>query len=216
MSIEADECLKILARKGPDGSFIDPGTTHVEYDSIRLLSTIHGALSSLKALLDVFAVVVCSLLRVSAGNFGRANVSGKSIAGGALINSLRKSAPRDSTSAKSLADILERHSKDWITSAVAVRDAAHHQTSIASFRRIGFIIHRENGEIVQLEPLPIALEEEFVDAYFAKLVTNLRFFVKECLPLLPGVDMGRLAPDAFGNVYLRVQESQKAPQQQPQ
>jgi hypothetical protein len=179
------------------------GTVAV-YDGMAYYTHLHGALYALKSLLDTYAQLTgCLILHTSPRlTFKRRHVGSDELAGGALIKWLRGSTPSSYSIRMTLADVLERHSRKWITPAVQFRDDLAHDRDFPGMKETH----------VYLRPAPPHfLEQDIVDPSFAdgtsltsfaaNLRENLLQFLVDSLALLPEIDQTRisLSPQSFGS-----------------
>ena len=110
----------------------------------------YGFLMSLRSMLDVMGSVWARVADpgTSCRGFHKGRISADQVSGGKLINWLRQSCPAQFMAASAAADTIERNSREWITEAVAYRDA---------------IVHK--GDISGLTPLAVPLELEFAASF---------------------------------------------------
>jgi len=167
------------------------------YEGIGLLRGLHGFLSTMKSLLDVYAQLCGKLIHSNqTWTFKRARVEGDELSGGKFINWLRCSAPNSYQSATQLAEVISAHSHQWITVSVKYRDAISHYSEIRGFR---FACVRLSQSPPWFDPariVPASMPNgQSVATYAVEIEANLRKFLHDTISLLPGVN-GRLIETA--------------------
>ncbi len=122
-----------------------PDLTIVCYhDNTHCITAIYSSLIYLKSFLDVYSIlIVRSIIPGKKVFFSKGNVDEgfKNIAGGKLINWLRKSAPAQY---KELSDVILEHSNDWINLAVKYRDTLVHYGDLQELHRMRVPLRPEN------------------------------------------------------------------------
>ena len=169
-----------------------------KYDGLELMANLHGLFYFLKSFLDVYASL---LIRLVSGTqilmFNRGTVEGRKIAGGRLINWLKRSAPNDFPNAEALANLLQRESESWITAAVTHRDTLGHYSDIEDIHslQVHLLRVKASGDPMFLESdiepprMPDGTE---VNEYADFLGAQVRNLVKETLALFPDLDHAKL------------------------
>lgn len=177
----------------------------IELESILLDSAVHGFLISLKALLDIYALLVARTIGIKGGaSFSKAKVGGVEISGGSLINTLRKSCPKSYSQGNELANVLEKHSNEWISNRVAIRDQATHQTHIQTYGRICIFAKKNSiSGIYELNEYPITIEDVEINTYFNETLVNLKRFVCETIAFLPGVNINEMNMAHYGGSFIK-------------
>ena len=177
----------------------------LEYDSVLLTIAVHGFLTSLKTLLDNYAfLLACTIGLKSVGDFGKAKVNGKKISGGSIINALRNNCPKSYSSGKDLADIIEKHSNNWISNVVSIRDQAAHHTSISSYDKICLIAKRNiNTNLFNIQFLPITIKDIELHIYFNEILKNLKTFLEETIEHIPGLIKSEINIDMYGEPFIQ-------------
>ena len=175
-----------------------------EHDSIALTVAVNGALSALKSFLDTFAFLISKLLGTGKHmDFGKAKVKGDSLAGGCIINSLRRNCPASFKQGNQLADYIEAQSRAWIHRAVVLRDESLHAAGIKSLRKIRVLVERRPTDTVfGLTLLPVVIDETAIEEYFASVINNLRTFIQEVLRYFPDVTLEQLPGEKFGEYWI--------------
>jgi|GEM_PF-3796745 len=184
--------------------YLKEDSIQLEYNSILLTAAVQGFLVSLKALLDNYAFLLSSSIMLkSANSFGKSKVGGVNISGGLIVNALRKSCPKSYTFGNELSDVIERHSKDWISKTIEYRDQATHHSSISTFENICLIASKNKNNIYELNFLPITINDVEVHIYFNGVLSNLRRFFSETLKYFPNCNKELVNVDNFGKGFIK-------------
>ena len=157
------------------------------YHSVVHTASVHGMLFNLKSFLDSLAYLWGRMVapNCSVHMFSRKNVNGDKIAGGALINWLRKSAPSDCPAAGPLAQHLEDHSRRWITQAVKHRDDLIHYGGIRGLQGLSASVQEHMPRFSPTDlRRPTMPNDEPVTDYCRQLATNVEEFVRDGLAML--------------------------------
>lgn len=164
------------------------------YDGLTHVAEMHNCLNALKSFLDLYAKLIGKVSTPPfEGSFGKANINGRKMSGGRLVNALRNQAHDPASHA--LAEVTLRHSEAWITEAVTYRDQ---------------LSHRSNLDHMELMHLPLSPHEPHIDStrlvrptmpngkdlevYFRDLVRNLATYVTQSVVLFPNVDQRLVSP----------------------
>lgn len=160
------------------------------YDNTKYIADICSTLVFLKSFLDVYSRLVVKSLDPNVSvmfNKGKVDEDGESIAGGKLINWLRNSV---SPSQDELSDIILKHSKGWINTAVRYRDTVVHYGDISELRRTRVPLLPESPvfSAENIEP-PTMPHGEHVSDYVRDLASKLHEFLEETVPLVANVNL---------------------------
>lgn len=175
-----------------------------EHDSIPLTVAVNGALAALKSFLDTFAFLISKLVGTGKHtDFGKTKVKGETLAGGCIINSLRRNCPDSFTRGEDLANYIEEQSRAWIHRAVVLRDESLHAAGVKTLRKIRVLVNRRAGDTVfALTLLPVVIDETAIEEYFSSLINNLRAFVQGVLRHFPEVTLDKLPGEKFGEFWI--------------
>lgn len=174
----------------------NPGQPFIaQADGIAYTSALYSVLNTTKSFLDVYAMLMGKLISKNVSwSFKRGKVGQDEISGGAIINWLIRSAPKDFKNSRQLADVIHRHSKAWITSVVGYRDTTSHYSEIKGFRHlhVPLLPNRPcfREEFVREPTMP---DETPLRQYGAYLQTRLLNILQETLPLLPNIDLNEIS-----------------------
>lgn len=157
-------------------------------------AALQAVLFEIKAFLDLYSRLIMKLfdlagIKGAIDDFGKGKVNGKSISGGSLINWLRNCVPTTDPYVARLADVIQRHSEEWISDAVSIRDTVGHRYEISGIK----------GLVVQLPmPLPqfpstsvaspVMPTGEHLEDFAQVLIEKLFPFIDETVVLLPDVN----------------------------
>jgi hypothetical protein len=135
-------------------------------------------------------------------SFKRAKVGKDDIAGGSLINWLRRSAPKSYAQAQTLATRVLDHSQAWITPTVDHRDTIIHYGEIRGLKHM---------RVVLIPAKPCFIESTIADPempnglplvqWSARVIGNTKAFVRETVSLLPNVQMNQVSFEKFLENY---------------
>ncbi|MCK4739523.1 MAG: hypothetical protein KAT46_06205 [Deltaproteobacteria bacterium] len=184
----------------------DKADAFVQFASLGYLSALDGVLISLKSLLDVYATIVSrSFVSSQALKFNRGNVKNieRKISGGRLIKWLRQSAPKeDAEAANIIADILTKHSKDWLTDAIALRDRIVHDGEIRELKPVATTLRgfSDSGFNSQALSGPYMHNDSDVPSYCESILTNTSIFLEETIAHLPGIKMEFISLGVYGKI----------------
>lgn len=160
------------------------------HDNTHYISAICSALIYLKSFLDVYSALIVKSINPSQKLlFSKAVVDGetKQIAGGKLINWLRRCAPAQHTN---LSNIILTHSKDWIHQAVTYRDTLIHYGELPELRRMRVPLRPESPpfrpEEIEAPKMP---HGDDVQIYVRDLAERLHGFLQETVPSIPNVKL---------------------------
>lgn len=168
----------------------------VVFDATGYLACLDGVLYALKSFLDVYAQLMARVIHgnASIGSFSKKKIGSTDLSGGSLIHWLRCSAPRACAEAGKLADVVESHSRHWITEAVTHRDTLTHHGSIKGLVHMQMGIGPQDRRFrVEEVKTPCMPDGTGLAQYAQRLLRNLDCFIKETLVLLPGVDCTKIS-----------------------
>jgi len=193
-----DNDFKLVLEKDTEDQWI-------ELSSLSYLSAIDGVLMSLKSLLDVYANVISKSFIPSQNlKFNRGNIEGgDKLAGGKLIKWLQGSIPvKDEKTANILADIITKHSREWITDVVEFRDKIVHDGEIRGLIAAGtsLKIFAEHGFNPQLIRGPYILDNQDIYEYCINILKNTNTFLEETISILPNVNLKLINFKKYGKV----------------
>lgn len=186
-----EEKLKNQSEDLANFAIKQPDLTIVCYhDNTHYITAICSSLIYLKSFLDVYSkIIVKSINPGSTVMFSKARVDeeDKPIAGGKLINWLRKSA---SAQYMELSEVILKHSKDWINLAVRYRDTLIHYGDLRRLHRMRVPLRPENPPFLakEIEP-PKMPNGDDVREYVQELSNKVHKFLEETIPLIPNVNM---------------------------
>jgi len=203
-SLERDkgEFLRELRRnKAFDGYIPDPNNPIVfVYKNTRFLVALYLVLSSVKSFLDVYAQLVSKLIDPKAKIFGfnEANVDGKKIKGGRLVNWLIESAPNTYTNASALASAIKDNATSWIEECINWRVKIVHDGEIPNLRSMMVPPQSEPRKVeINNIILPQMPNGEDVITYCEETRKNLYQFIRETFELLPDIESSLVDLDAI-------------------
>jgi len=196
--------LDRLGHRQNDIASLPPNRYTLFYDGTAALSTLFLSLTSLKAFLDIYAALIARILVPSMPRmrFDRAKLkrttSKEQISGGTLINWLRASAPRSFASRSALADMIEHHSRQWITTAVTkYRDELTHYSDIPGMLGMRVALRPEAPPFSPVDIVSATLPDGTgIVAYCHELRRNVQHFVVETIQLLP-INHSLVSTDRF-------------------
>jgi hypothetical protein len=168
-------------------------------DGLQYLAATFSYLNAIKSFLDIYAKLMAKLISPGKNmmSFKKKPINDcRNISGGALINWLRDSTPKNFNNANDLADITIRHSNEWITQAVNYRDTLSH------FGDIDGMVHMQvqlqpkdppyNSSNIELPKMPDGVP--LVD-YCQDIMSRLIYYLKESIILLPNISNSLINPD---------------------
>ena len=187
--------------KAFDGFTPDPKKPVViVYHNALFLVALHLVLYSMKSFLDVYAQLVSRLIVPNATVFGfnAANVDGRRIKGGRLINWLTESAPNTYTNASALASAIKDNVSSWIEEAINWRDKLIHHGEIPNLHPMRVFpqceLHNVKTNAILLPQMPNGIN---VITYCEETRKNLYQFIRETFILLPDIDFNLVNLDAI-------------------
>lgn len=169
-----------------------------QYHSVELIDALSSTLYYLKSFFDSFAHLICRLIAPgqSATAFGKANIDGQKLAGGALINFLQNQGEASRPHTLPVAEQIAENSRRWITEAVDLRDEFTHRNVPRGFLEMQTPLARTqpffSRDTIQPSRLP---NGEPVGEYCEACAVNTRTFVPQILALLPNIDTSFLSLD---------------------
>jgi len=191
----------LRTNKAFDGVTPDPNKPIViVYHNAMFLVALHLVLYSMKSFLDVYAQLVSKLIVPNATVFGfnEANVDGKKIKGGRLVNWLIESAPNTYTNASSLASAIKDNVSSWIEEAINWRDKLIHHGEIPNLHPMRVFPQCEPHNVktndILLPQMPNGRD---VITYCEETRKNLHQFIRETFKLLPDIDFSLVNLDAI-------------------
>ena len=178
------EALANAAIKRPDFNYV------CYHDNTHYITAICSSLIYLKSFLDVYSnLIVKSIDPNQSIMFSKARVDGedKNVAGGKLINWLRKSAPAQYME---LSEVILKHSKDWINLVVRDRDTIIHYGDLRELPPMRVPLRPENPPFSakEIEP-PKMPNGDDVREYVQYLSKKFHEFLEETIPLIPDVNI---------------------------
>lgn len=185
----------------------DNADAFVQCSSSGYLSVLDGVLVSLKSLLDVYATVISrSFVPNQTLKFNRGKLKskgGNKLTGGRLIEWLRQSVPKmEAKSANVIADIITRHSEEWLTDAIELRDKIVHGGEIRALKPVATTLRlfSESGFDPQALSGPYMHDDSDVQTFCEKIITNTGAFLEETIINLPGINMGLIGVGVYGKI----------------
>lgn len=188
----------------------DNADAWVQCASLGYLSVIDGVLVSLKSLLDVYATLISrsfvpnKTLKFNRGNVKNVSNTGRSLSGGRLIAWLRQPVPeKDAENANAVADIITRHSEEWLTDAVELRDQIAHFGEIRALKPVGTSLRlfSESGfNPQQAMSGPYMPDDRDVPSYCESLLSNTSVFLEETIAHLPSINMKFIGLGVYGKI----------------
>jgi hypothetical protein len=154
------------------------------------LSRLHAILYELKAFLDLFTRLICSLVSSQPGphGFNKGKVGDRELSGGRLINWLSGRDIETLPNRDSLVNALADASREWITEAVAIRDTLGHLRDLPGFLHMRVPVSVGPAKISPSDiQLPQMADGRDLVTYSAYLRDRLCQLVSEISPLVPGV-----------------------------
>lgn len=154
----------------------------------------HGILYSLKSFLDIFSILITSLISNKITNilFHRKKVENKELAGGNLINWLKYNPIIEKNDM--LIGIIKYHSEKWIKEAIHYRDILTHHGEIVGYEYYKIIMKKEakvhSKQDIIIPKLPNG--EEINKYCNEKINNNLDRFIRDILNLLPNINKSLL------------------------
>ena len=168
------------------------------FHNLHFVSGLYSALIALKSLLDLYARLVGRLIDPKATVFGFSSgqYKGQNLSGGKFLRWLEGSTPVAFQNRERLVSIFLCHIDRWLNQAVSYRDAVVHDGAIPNLREVMVPLDKELSGIAASDlSLPTMPDGTSVTGYCEQLVANTRALLAETLPLLPGIDIGKLALD---------------------
>lgn len=188
----------------------DNADAWVQCASLGYLSVLDGVLISLKSLLDVYATLISrSFVPNKTLKFNRGNVKNnvsnteRSLSGGRLIAWLRQSVPdKDAENANAVANIITRHSEEWLTDAVELRDQIAHFGEIRALKPVGTSLRSfsESGFNPQAMSGPYMPDDRDVPSYCESILSNTSVFLEETIANLPSINMEFIGFGVYGKI----------------
>lgn len=169
-----------------------------KFDGLELMIQLHGLFYALKSFLDLYAALMSELVMPGQPNtFGSSTVDGENISGGRFVKWLRNSSPAAFPNAEALADILQRESLCWITSAVAHRDTLGHYRDIENIHSwqvpLSQITHSSDPVYSDNElRAPQMPDGTLVDDYAVEIGRKVRSLVQITITQFPSIDQDKL------------------------
>jgi hypothetical protein len=167
---------------------------HLEYivfaDGLGYLARLHAILYELKAFLDLFTRLICSLVSPQPGphGFNKGKIDDRELSGGRLINWLSGRDVKTLPDRDAIVTKLSVASRDWITDAVAIRDTLGHLHDLPGFRHMRVPVSHGPADIspadIQLPQMPDGRDLVTYSTYLRDCLCQL---VSEVFPLVPGV-----------------------------
>lgn len=159
-------------------------------DGLGYIARLHSVLYEFKAFLDIFTRMACKLVPGPAGpnGFNKGKVGGVELSGGRFINWLAGHSVENLPFRDAIVTLLTNASREWITTAVGLRDALSHYRELPGLRHMHISV--TNGP-VNLSPEHISWPElpdgQVLPIFTATLRERLCSLVAELLPLLPDI-----------------------------
>ncbi|HPS78759.1 MAG TPA: hypothetical protein PLS53_11440 [Thermoanaerobaculaceae bacterium] len=164
------------------------------YDGLAHVAEMHNCLNALKSFLDLYAKLIgrISTPQFECG-FNKANIDGRKVSGGRLVNALRNQAQDPASHA--LAQVTLQHSEAWITEAVTYRDQLSHRSNLDHMvpMHLHLSPHEPHIDITRVVR-PTMPNGKDLEVYFHDLVSNLATYVGQSVVLFPNVDQSLLSP----------------------
>lgn len=159
-------------------------------DGLECMVCFHGVLYSLKSFLDTYAILICRLInpQTQPTTFGRKKINGKELSGAKLALWVRNNAPKSFANTEPLADMIIKHSGQWISLAISYRDVVAHYRDIEGMKHMHVSLKPtepafKTSDIVA----PTMPDGQKIMDYCGSLFSNLGGFLDETLFLLPKV-----------------------------
>lgn len=169
------------------------------YDGLGYITALYGCFIGVKSFLDIYAQLMTALILSNASmTFKRAKFGDNKLAGGAFIKWLKGSAPKTFTKAGPLADLTYRHSKDWITPTVLLRDTIAHYADIPGMKHMRLELKNSSPvfDVREIEE-PAMPDGASVISFCNILMEKLRAYVSESVVLLPKINLEMINANSF-------------------
>jgi hypothetical protein len=159
-------------------------------DGLGYLARLHAILYELKAFLDLFTRLICSLVSTQPGphGFNKGKVDDRELSGGRLINWLSARSIETLPNRDAIVKTLSTASREWVTDAVTIRDTLGHLHDLPGFRHMRVSVSHGPAKIspadIQLPQMPDGRDLVTYSAYLRDCLCQL---VSEVSPLVPGV-----------------------------
>lgn len=178
--------LRRLVTKHPDSI--------AHYEGELFLASLHGLFAGVKSFLDIYAQLMAGLVGTDARPaFRRAKVREDEIAGGRFINWLRNSAPAEFTASAAHADILEEHSRAWITKIVSLRDRLLHGGDLRELEHLRVALDSRETPYTVHDVRPPTLWNKSLVEVSGAVVHNIEELCRTTVQLFPNVDRSVLS-----------------------
>lgn len=168
-----------------------PDLEYIAYaDGLGYVARLHSILYEFKAFLDIFTRMACKLILGPAGpnGFNKGKVGDVELSGGRFINWIAGHSVENLPLRDTIVTLLTNASREWITTAVGLRDALSHYRELPGLRHMRISV--TNGP-VNLAPEHISWPElpdgQALPSFAAALRERLCCLVAELLPLLPDI-----------------------------
>lgn len=168
-------------------------------DGVRYTNVFYASLTTIKSFLDVYGLLMGKLIgRHLNWSFKRGRIGSRDISGGAIVNWLRRSAPKTLTASSILAEIIERHSIDWITDVVECRDTVAHYSEIKGLQHLRVPLRTETPyfRIEEFES-PAMPNGQLLPEYVDQAIRNIRAFVLDTITKLPSITLEHISTERF-------------------
>lgn len=167
-----------------------PDREYIAYaDGLGYVARLHSVLYEFKAFLDIFTRMACKLGGSGGPNgFNKGKVGGVELSGGRFINWLAGHSVVNLPSRDTIVGRLTDESREWITAAVALRDALSHYRELPGLRHMRISVTNGPVNLAQEHILwPELPEGQALPSFAATLRERLCLLVAELLPLLPDI-----------------------------
>lgn len=160
-------------------------------DGLEYISSMHSILYEFKAFLDLYAQLVCRLIKPtgSTKGFSRATIKGVSLSGGGFANWIDSSCSvNDVPNQSELTKQIIHASSEWITDVVDLRDIIVHRRDLPDLRHMRVSISHGPTEISISDILQPEMQDgQALYKYAQLLADKLCKFVGNTISLLPNV-----------------------------
>jgi len=169
-------------------------------DDLPTQNTLFALLTTSRSFLDIYSKLMGKLIsRDVSWSFKRAKVDGVEISGGAIINWLQRSAPKNLTTALSLRGVLLEHSNNWITNLTALRDSIVHHSEIIGAKPLSMPVGKDKNHITRADLiLPQMPDGELLSLYGDRILLSTQELIMHTIPLLPNIFANKLSMDTWG------------------